>query len=112
MSQLTRNGICYDLEVSPFTIERYYNDHSIVVQYVFSSELYTNKFTEKQNKNRDSINQSLSKRFGLNIQNDLLADINLYSKIEKRGFLIFINGAKVKCLKSITLDGKNPIIKN
>lgn len=106
---LTRNNIAYDLNISPHKINMVYEKHNIT--YVFSSELYVKKFFEKVENNRNNINESLSNRFGFNILNELLCDIKLYITIEKRGFLMFIDGEKVTCLNDITLDGQKLMIR-
>ena len=116
MSKLTRNGIAYDLRKAPedYTIKANYYDYDYdnEVKYVFSSELYKNKFLERCFQNREKINESLTNRFGIRIKNDILADLKLYQSIEKRGFLIFYNGVAVECPENITLDGSNMIVKS
>ena len=74
--------------------------------YVFSSDLYRRKFLEKQAAHREQLCVSLTKRFGVEVRVPLLADIKLYTTIEKRGFLLVKNGVEVKCLDEITLDGE------
>lgn len=106
MVKLTRSNVAHDLNISPHSHKVAYSEFS-EIEFVFSSELYKEKFKEKQEENRDRINQSLSNRFGFTIVNDKLADIKLYITIEKRGFLIYHNGVKIECLNSITLDGQN-----
>lgn len=110
MSKLSRGGIAYNLVESPY----YYIsiDYPKQVEYRFSSQTYLDKFGERLEDNRNSISESLSKRFGLKVVNSLLSDIVLYSKIEKRGFLIYFDGVPVECLENITLDGKQPIVNN
>lgn len=110
MSNLTRSNIAYDFNISPHKLNLQYGDD--VITYVFSSDLYRIKFLNKLEENRNKINSSLSKRFNFNIQNDLLSDLKLYITIEKRGFLIFLNGVKIECLKSITLNGQKMIQRN
>lgn len=105
MSKLTRNNIAYDLNISPHTLKIEYPDNTI--EFVFSSQLYVEKFASKYKENREKINQSLSNRFGFHITNDILADLKLYITIEKRGFLIYKDGIKFECLNDITLDGLN-----
>lgn len=105
MSKLTRNNIAYDLNISPHDLKIEYPDTTI--RFVFSSQLYVEKFAEKYKENRSKINQSLSNRFGFTIKNDILADLKLYITIEKRGFLIYKDGIKFECLNDITLDGLN-----
>ncbi len=80
--------------------------------FVFSSDLYKRKFEEKMMENRQRINESLSNRFGFEIKNDLMCDVLLYKKIEKRGFLIKNNKEGFECLENIRLDGRNLIQKN
>ena len=72
------------------------------------------KFEDRLAENRKNIIDSLSKRFGFVIENYPLADIRLYSQLEKRGFLIKTNKNKegFECLESIKLDGKNLTSKN
>ena len=102
---LTRSNIAYDLNISPHDAVVSYPDGYI--KFVFSSELYRNKFREKLQDDRKAISDSLSKRFGFTIKADKLADLKLYTSIEKRGFLLLINGDKCECLNNITLDGQN-----
>lgn len=101
---LTRGGVCYDLVKTPFeSTQRYTNQGEMVFK--FSSEYNLNNFNNKFKENREKINTSLSKRFNLNINCDLLADIKLYEKIEKRGFLIVGESESIECLNNTTLDG-------
>lgn len=107
---LTRNGIAYNLRLSPYEhTMNYSNGESI--RYKFSSLLYKDKFIGKIETNRENINASLSKRFGLGISNEILCDLKLYSSIEKRGFLIETKEGYYKCLNTIKLDGQNKIQK-
>lgn len=103
MVSLTRRGVAYDLNISPHRLEVPYGSETIV--YVFSSELYKRKFYDQFLDNREVIGASLSKRFGFEIQNDLLCDLKLYTTIEKRGFLILKDGVKFVCRENIILDG-------
>lgn len=107
---LTRNGIAYNLKLSPYEhIIDYPNGES--VKYKFSSQLYRENFINKVKGNREKISQSLSNRFGIDISNDVLCDLKLYSSIEKRGFLIETKEGYYKCLNTIKLDGQNKIQK-
>jgi hypothetical protein len=102
--------VAYDLETSPFECEVYYTEIRYLI-FKFSSQLYLDKFKEKIEDNRNKINDSLSNRFGFTIKNDVLADIKLYSSIEKRGFLIK-GKEEYKCLNNIILNGVNLIQPN
>ena len=101
---LTRSNVAHDLNISPHTLELRYPEQSIV--YVFSSELYKSKFSDKLQENRLKINESLTNRFGFCIKQDLLADLKLYLTIEKRGFLLYVNGRKVEWLDKVALHGQ------
>ena len=111
MKKLTRNGIAYDLTISPYCQSIKY-DNGDKVTFIFSSEKYRIKFDDQLNENREKIHHSLSNRFGFNIKNDLLSDLKLYTTIEKRGFLIFYNGVAVEWQNIITLDGNKMIMSN
>lgn len=106
---LTRNGIAYNFDISPYKTTVNYSNDSIT--YTFSSELYKEKFLSKLDEHRNIINNSLSKRFGFDIINDKLSDIKLYSSTEKRGFLLEIGDKRYTCLNTIKLDGQNKIQK-
>ena len=111
MSKLTRSGVAYDLKVSPHIIDVSYEDGESII-YVFSSEFYMNKFEEKIEDNRNEINSKLSKRYGFTLINNKLADIKLYEKVEKRGFLILGKDDEFTSLCNLKLDGVNLINKN
>lgn len=100
---LTRNNIAYNLSVSPYRETIPYKDETIT--FVFSSELYKTKFKEKLNDNRTQIDESLSRRFGVSVKADIIADLRLYTNIEKRGFLLIKDGVEVECRDKITLSG-------
>lgn len=110
MVKLTRGGICYNLEKTPFFIINKYDNKKVTFN--FSSEFYKNKFINQIEEHRNKINQSLSKRFGLVVINPILSDIVLYSKIESRGFYLLIDDEEYKCLNNIKLNGVNQIQKN
>lgn len=109
MSNLSRGGIAYNLAESPFRYNVIYEAENVSITYVFSSNLYRNNFIRKLQSNRKSINLSLSNRFGIAIEHNILCDLRLYGRIEKRGFLIYKNGEGIECQKSIRLDGHNLI---
>ena len=107
---LTRNGITYNLKLSPYEhILKYSNGE--IIKYKFSSLLYREKFITRLEGNRETINNSLSKRFGIELNNNVLCDLKLYSSIEKRGFLVETKEGYYECLNIIKLDGQNKIQK-
>lgn len=104
MVSLTRSNVAHDLNISPHIFEVMYKDFSLF--YYFSSDLYKGKFAERLMENRGKINESLSNRFGVEIEFDVLADLRLYTTIEKRGFLIVKDGEKIECLDKLKLSGQ------
>lgn len=110
VSKLTRNKIAYDFEISPYYLEVPYENTTL--KYIFSSELYRENFYNKYIENREKINISLSNRFGIEIESDILCDLKLYVTIEKRGFLIWKDEEKIKCLDCIKLNGMRMMKKN
>lgn len=113
---VTRSGVYHVLEDSIHRLECFYKsptgEGTQKFEYVFSSELYKDIFMKKQIENRVKVNDSLSKRFGFRIVNNLLCDLLLYAKTEKRGFLIISNDRNITCLDNLKLDGVNLIYKN
>lgn len=107
---LSRSNIAYNLHTSPHFVEVVYDNQTVI--YHFSSELYTYKFRDRLTENREEINRSLSNRFGVNIHSDIIADLRLYKAIEKRGYLISVNGEQFECQNNITLDGLKLITKS
>lgn len=83
---MTRNGIEYDLKKSPYTI---YNSRT-GIKFYFSSLKYLEKFMLACSEEVQIMNYSFKKKYLISFRSDYLALINLYRKIEKRGFLIEI----------------------
>lgn len=110
MAALTRSNIAYDLSISPHRETLPYGGCDLT--FVFSSELYKNKFLEKRRENEVQINNSLSKRFGFEVRLPVLADVKLYSTIEKRGFLIIKDGKESIWQKDLLLDGEMMTLRN
>lgn len=109
-AKLTRGGVTYDLKMSPFTHTETY-DNGVNMSFMFSSEYNKGRFLEKLEENREKINESLTKRFGIRVYLPVLSDVKLYSIIEKRGFFIKTNES-IECLSTIELTGEIPIIRN
>lgn len=101
--RLTRGGVAYNLEDSPYGTTIDYVGAQIT--YSFSSDLHRRMFSEKLEKNRNDINTSLSNRFGFSITNDILCDVKLYSAVENRGFLIIANGEAMNSPDEVLLEG-------
>ena len=105
----TRNNIYPKLEESPYTAPLLYGAYKEMVIFSFSSKMYLTKFTQRLEKHRKTINESLSNRFRFCIRLDLLADIVLYCAIEKRGFHITTESGDIKCQNSLLLNGVQQI---
>ena len=110
MSNLTKSKIAYDLKISPHRVVMDYGSGE-KLEFVFSSDLYKTKFLERFKEHREQINNSLSNRFGIKIIINDLADLRLYTTIEKRGFLIYKGLVEFECLNDIVLDGTNQMSK-
>lgn len=100
---LTRRGVCYDLNESPYTFTLNYDDKDI--SFHFSSEFNKDRFTKNYEKFREYYNTSLSKRFGVTINSNELCDIKTYLTYEKRGFYLIIDGEEYSCLENLHLVG-------
>jgi hypothetical protein len=110
MNKLTRYGITRNLVESPYTYTMDYGYEELTFH--FSSELYLSKFIERYINNRSEVNESLTNRFKIKVKCDILADLKLYSSIEKRGFYIASTIGSITCLSNIRLDGLELIIKS
>lgn len=106
---LTRSKVAYDLNISPHRINMLYDNQEIT--FVFSSDLYKRKFHDKLTETRNYYNDSLTNRFGVTVALDMLSDLKLYTTIEKRGFLLFVDGDKIECQNNITFGGGRMIVK-
>jgi hypothetical protein len=94
----TRNGIYYNLCESEYKLTI---NH---ITYYFSSSLYRKKFIERYLEERDILSYTQSRRFKATLNLSVLADLKTYSNIEKRGFLVEIEGVYYKCLDNINLQ--------
>ena len=108
--ELTRSKIAYNLHHSPHREVILYGEEATT--YVFSSDLYRRKFLEKLETNREQISASLTKRFGVIVRSDALADFRLYTTIEKRGFLLIQDREEVECRDRVTFDGAKMTLQN
>lgn len=77
---LTKYGVCYDLSESPFVCT---TSH---FEYRFSSARHMQKFSDNVQQRKDWLNDSLSRRFHVSIEVDILAELQLYMQTETRGF--------------------------
>lgn len=58
------------------------------ITYYFSTAIRVRKFLDNYLTNRREVNEALSRRVKISVDLKYIADINLYRRIEKTGFLI------------------------
>lgn len=73
------------------------------VTYYFSSMLYKNKFIECLEDYIENETDKYSTKFKSNIDGDIVFGVILYSKIEKRGFRVVIDGEEYNNLLPIEI---------
>lgn len=100
-TNLTRRGVCHDLQNSPYSFTLFHKDKAITFN--FSSKLHLDNFTKNRHKNWSMIYNHLYKRFKFHIDCVLLADCNLYQKIEHRGCYIKIGNQSYTDVSKIEL---------
>ena len=103
MKILTRNGVCKDLSKSPYIFTETFGDKQL--DFHFSSKLHLGKFVRNRYENYQMIYNHIYKRFKFKTNCKMLADCNLYKKVETRGFYIKYDGKVYSCPSSITLNG-------
>lgn len=89
MAKLTPQGVCYDLEDTPYVWEWR------GVLWHFSSAPHMSKFRREVRKRELWLNDSLTRRFFVNVRVDFIADVQLYCQVESRGFYIVTNDGAV-----------------
>lgn len=96
---LTKNGICYDLENSPFICATPF------FEYRFSSGTHLRKFKDNVDSRKSWLNDSMSRRFHIDVDMEILAELQLYMQVETRGFYVS-GGEKVwRNAENIRLSG-------
>lgn len=103
----SRNGVYHTISESVYREEINYPESNMTLIFMFSSTFYQDKFRNKLIENRYQINTVLRNRYKFFLDFDVLADILIYSKIEKRGFLI---GRKDNHSKDISFLCRNDIV--
>ena len=104
VNHLTRNGIAYNLRLSPhIEVINYQNGE---MTFVFSSDLYRRKFIEKREETKREVESIIFRRFGMRFECQEFSDVYLYKKIEKRGFLIYHNDKEATCLDDLNFNGQ------
>ena len=98
----TRNGIYYDLTQSCYK----YKPRDTGLTFVFSSDLYLTKFEEQIHNHRNEFNLKLKARYRTEVDFKNFADVTLYKKIEKRGFLIVNERGQTIWQENLLLGGE------
>lgn len=97
--ELTRSGVCYNLNESPFYTE--WNG----ITFYFSSETHKRKFDRYIKIKTDWLSDSLSRRFHFNIEASYIAIFQLYNLTETRGFHVkMVNGESVYSINDIYIE--------
>lgn len=89
----TMRGIYYDLEESDY-IYRYRN-----YKFYFSSKVYLRKFKERLKNYVNVENKKFQNRLKVDIDFSHIFALDLYKKIEKRGFLVLYKDKKLQYLE-------------
>ena len=110
MSILTRNGVAKDLSKSPYVFTEFTGDNQ--VDFHFSSKLHLNNFIKNRAENYNMLYNHIYKRFKFKVNCRMLADCNLYTKVENRGFYIKINGKEFLCPSKVILSGESRMKKS
>ena len=96
---ISKNGVCYDIRNSPYTFEWR------GICYFFSSENHRSKFIRGVRSKELWLDDSLSRRFECSVHLPILADIQLYTQVETRGFYIQTDdGAEYNTAPSVYVE--------
>lgn len=99
MQDITRRGVCYNLKISPY----HYTAEGI--KYFFSTTINREKFINNYQANRKELKNKFDKKLKLNLNANQMYDIDLYKRVESRGFYITVEGKEI-CLNTLTFVGK------
>lgn len=86
----TINGIYYDLNESDYTFQ--YGK----LLFTFSSQFYLDKFKNEHSEYIKNETLKLNSKYNCNLYCDEMLLIDLYKKIEKRGFKVLYDGIAIK----------------
>lgn len=85
----TARGVYHNLKESKYAIS------NLEVAFFFSSKLYRKKFLENYKENRVKFKRRIGEFCDATLNYNMLADIELYKKIEKRGFRAVMQGTTI-----------------
>lgn len=86
----TKRGVYHNIKESKYTI----SDGEVV--YFFSSRSYLRKMLLNYKDHRRKTQDFYEKHTGVQLNTSLFSDIQLYKKIEKRGFYVWVKGVEVE----------------
>lgn len=102
---MTKNGVEANLARSPYKATVYYGKR--VITYYFSTNQQREKFFDGFEENRTFIKESLENRFKIKCYiADDFCDLNLYRKLERRGFYIEIDGRPIQWAGNLVYNGE------
>lgn len=108
---MTRSGIEVNLKNSPYGVDINYG--SRIIKYMFSGISSMTKFQNKIEENRQFLKESLTNRFKINFYlSDDFCDMILYKSIEKRAFLVYIDGRPIEWQGNLEYSGQRIESKN
>ena len=87
---ITRKGIYHNLDESKYVVS---NDD---MTFYFSSKYYLRRFLSTYKDERNKLRKSFE-RYDIMMNYELLSDISLYNRIEKRGYKCVAKGVKLSC---------------
>lgn len=99
MHQISRRGIYYNLEISPYC---FYIEY---ITFYFSSKLHMKKFLDRFEDYCKCFRETFHQRTKIHYDNYQLIALLLYEKIETRGFYIEMKGEKYTCPNSLKFVG-------
>lgn len=108
---MTSSGVERDLTVTPYLVDIKYPDKTMV--YCFSSMNSKTLFERKIEEHRAEIKESLTNRFRILFSvSDDFCDLDLYRRIERRGFLVKMEGDNITWLGQVEYNGQRVIRKS
>lgn len=88
---ISKYGVCYDLHRSPYWVE------VSGLKFHFSTLAHAQKFEREVTAKQEWLTDSMCRRFHFVVDCDRLAALQLYERIEGRGFLVTLpNGEVIK----------------
>lgn len=101
---MTRNGVEYNLEISPYTFEI----HGL--KFYFSSKPHLTKFCDYMPNYVLEMIKKFSERYGFSCYFETMFMLMAYARIETRGFCVEYEGRKFKCQEQVSLGGEIKIL--